>query len=342
MEKTHRRKEEESFFFPILLICVGVIWLLINQGIIPEENIYRLAPFWPLLLVLGGLSLLFGRLWWPLKALVWLAGGALAVWVVWLPSASYPQVQGAGLNRQSLTEPLGSVTAASIRVELGIYPANIFAAKNRENLLTADVYSLDEVLLTRSGNQDQNLHLFERDDFDGMSWFQHITDLAAVGQKPWQIGLAPDLPLDLTVSSGTGKSTLNLTGLTLSRLSVDAGTGSIKVQLPVQKASLPVKIHTGTGSGQIILPADTSVDLSAESGTGSLNIQIPSAKSGVQVEVIDAGIGRITLPDGFTKVSGDREDRTGVWENEAFQNAKNPIHIRLDLGTGGATIRLAD
>lgn len=47
---------------PVVLIAIGVIFLLINTGIISTAALQRLGDLWPLLLVILGLQLIFAHL----------------------------------------------------------------------------------------------------------------------------------------------------------------------------------------------------------------------------------------------------------------------------------------
>jgi hypothetical protein len=52
-----------SFFFPLLLIGAGVIWLMVNLGYIPSANLWALAHIWPILLIGAGLGLILRQYW---------------------------------------------------------------------------------------------------------------------------------------------------------------------------------------------------------------------------------------------------------------------------------------
>lgn len=50
--------DNRSFFFPMAMIAAGLIWLLINFGYIPAENLWAVTRLWPLLLIGAGISLI--------------------------------------------------------------------------------------------------------------------------------------------------------------------------------------------------------------------------------------------------------------------------------------------
>ena len=51
-------EKHRSFFFPLLLIAAGVVWLLISMNIIPAANLWALTHIWPYLLIVLGLGLI--------------------------------------------------------------------------------------------------------------------------------------------------------------------------------------------------------------------------------------------------------------------------------------------
>lgn len=55
--------ERRSFFFPLLLIGAGVLWLLVNLGYIPSNNLWAVAHIWPILLIGAGLGLILRQYW---------------------------------------------------------------------------------------------------------------------------------------------------------------------------------------------------------------------------------------------------------------------------------------
>jgi hypothetical protein len=78
MEKIMNRKF--SLFGPLFLIATGVMWLLIQQGLVPVANLWALTYLWPFLLIAVGLSLILRSYWKysPLVLDVLLVGGAFA------------------------------------------------------------------------------------------------------------------------------------------------------------------------------------------------------------------------------------------------------------------------
>lgn len=57
--KSMRRSHRRSYFGPILLIAVGLVFLAKNTGLIPGEGWGTIWRLWPVLLVVAGVDDLF-------------------------------------------------------------------------------------------------------------------------------------------------------------------------------------------------------------------------------------------------------------------------------------------
>lgn len=329
------RRHRPSFFFPIALITVGVIWLLVNNGTVPVENIYRLLPLWPVLLIAGGLALLLRRIWWPLDSLIWLGVAGLLIWsLVYAPSL-LPSVNTREMRQQTLQEPIGDAQSAAVTLNLSINPTNIHALEGGDDLLVANLYVMDEAFLDVSGQQEKNVTL--RQVSSGPFNFFNFEWLGQA-QQPWDIGLTTQIPLELEVDASTGSTDVDLTGIQLEALTVDGSTGSMNITLPSGVDNFPFVLDASTGSVNVVVPDGTGFDLEVDASTGSITIDVPD-DAGVQVEVVDGGTGGLNLPAGFTKVRGDEDDKEGLYENAAFAGADAPIRIRVDMSTGGFNVR---
>lgn len=337
MEREFRHRQP-SLFFPIALITTGVVWLLVNNGTIPVENLYRLVPFWPVLLIVAGASLMFRRIWWPLSALMWAAAAVLVVWLLTSGSAYLPQARSLELKHETLSETIGQAKSAAVNLDLSIYSTNIHALPGGSDLIRAETYSTSGMVLDASGGERKNVSLRTSFTPDNFVFNPRIDQWIESASKTWDIGLSPQIPLALRVDVGTGSTKLNLEGLKLESLRVNGGTGSVEMSLPAGQANLPASVDMGTGSFTMRLPADTPVELKVDGGTGSLRVNLP-AGAGVQVEVRSGGVGSLNLPGNFTKVRGNVKEDEGTWENAEFKGAKAPIKIILDIGTGSVTIQ---
>lgn len=330
-ERYHRHNP--SFFFPIALITVGIIWLMVTNNMISVENIYRLLPLWPVLVIAAGVSILLRRLWWPLGGLMWAALAALLIWSLVAAPGLLPRIDAAEVRHDTLSEPVDKATSATVRLDLSIYRTNVHALANDNNLILADLYVINNVNLNVSGTDTKDVQLREGygegPSFWSFNWL-------GMSSKPWDIGLTTKIPLALDINAGTGSTDLNLTSLNLQSLKIDAATGSLDVRLPEGAKNLPVRLNGATGRMTIVVPQNTGSEMTINGGTGSLTINLPS-DAGVRVDVRSGGLGSLNLSPVFKKISGG-DSKQGLYETEGFSTAKNPITITLDIGTGSVTI----
>src|SRR5262245_12945841 len=122
-------KEEKprSFFWPAILIVVGVVWLLGNLNIgLPPFDFFLLLQLWPLLLVVAGINLLIGRRFPLLRAAIVIIAvvGALA-YVYLAPSLGLAPTSE--IKHAEFAEPLDQAEAATIVIGSSVGRVNLTA-----------------------------------------------------------------------------------------------------------------------------------------------------------------------------------------------------------------------
>jgi hypothetical protein len=129
-------------------------------------------------------------------------------------------------------------------------------------------------------------------------------------KNEWDLKLNEDVPVDLVVNAGASETHLDLKGIQLSNLEVNAGVGDITVDLGGDwQESFDVRISSGVGKVTVILPKDTGVRIHAQKGIGSSSFENLISK-------------------------GD-----GVYVNETYEDAKVKIDLEADLGVGEVTFK---
>ncbi len=107
-----QRNPYYSFFWPVIMLGAGVIWLLVNLSIISTYNLRVLYRLWPVLIILAGLDLLFSRrlpLLGALLALLMIAG--VIFLLVW-GSPFVPQIMS-GLQVEAFSLGIGITHSAT-------------------------------------------------------------------------------------------------------------------------------------------------------------------------------------------------------------------------------------
>jgi hypothetical protein len=322
-----------SLFWPLILIGVGVVWLLVNLGLLATTSLNLLFNLWPLLLVGVGLDLIFGRRRPVVGALI---GVLLVVAVVALLLLA-PSLNLAAPTTQTrqLTVPMDQNQSAQVDLTLSAYPTNIYALPaSSSNLFDATVQFNGNIDFSAQGsNGVMNIRLSPSGPF-GWWFFQGLSGI----NQQWKIGLNPGSLLTLNVNAASGSSDIDLSGLKLSSLTYDAASGSTNLRLPVSVQPYSVDYEGASGSADISLPANTSLTIHLHAASGSLNLNLPESAA-VRIEVRDSGSGSINVPGNLNRLNGSGRDKTGTWESQGFATAEQKLTILVeDAGSGSINI----
>ncbi len=348
-----------SLFWPILLIGIGVVWLLGNLGWIPTPSLRMILRLWPLILIVIGLDIIFGRRSPIIGGLIGLGAVALVIALLLLaPSLGLEALQTDGeLKTLTFSEPLGSATSARITLDLERYPSTIEALSASDLLIDAELDTLTDVRFSASGARQKSVSIEPVTDFGfDFDWI----DLAGADAQ-WEIGLSPEVPIDLTVDVGSGSATLDLMFLEITELELDGGSGSVNLSLPESSslytanidggsgsfaiefesgAEVRAVMNVGSGSFNIVIGSSADLDMRIDGGSGSVNIDLPE-DIGVRVVIRDRGSGSVRVPGNYLLVDdmGDNDRDTGIWETDGFSSAAHRVEITFDPGSGSLTLR---
>ena len=366
LQPEEERQVYRSLFWPIVLVGVGAIWLLINLNVIQPASLNALWRLWPILLILAGIDIIFGRLSRFLGVLLGLATvGLVVVVLIMAPSLGlvdqelpwpfnippFPFIETADIKSSQFSESLSGVESAEVTLDLSRWHTEVSALPGGNNLIEADVDYVGRMVFDVSGNRTRRITLREVDAPPFIGW-------TGTDQYRWDIGLDPDVPLVLSVSGGLGSSTLNLGDLNLESFQYDGGPGSNHTRLPAtanryeavletssgsvsvdiaDAAQIDLRLDSGSGAVRIAFGDEVDATLETASSSGSLTIDVPDGAA-VRIEVRDDGSGSFNLGRQFEQVEfGD--DKTGVWETPGFADADHQIIITIqDAGSGSISI----
>lgn len=326
-------KPYRSFFWPVILVGIGVIWLLVNLGIIPTTNLWLLLKLWPMLIIVAGLDILFAR---RLSLLGAILGLLLIAGVVFI------LLNGEQLNLGDKPEPQTEVFSikvddtelAHFTLGLSTQETKISALQNSTNLLDAEIGHYGTLDFRVTGEKEKFITLEQEGVMFWPFWFA-----PADPSLVWEIGLNPDVPFDLDVDGSTGDADLDLTGLRLEKFRFNGSTGASEISLPAMPESYQVYIDGSTGAVDVLLPAESDITLRVDGSTGKITFDV-SEETAVKIEVLSGGTGDLVFPDWIRKVSGFEDRDEGVYTSEGFDDAKNQLLIIVeDISTGNIIIK---
>ena len=293
---------------PVLLIAAGVIFLLVNTGVLSAELLQRLGDLWPLILVILGLQLIFNH---TLPRAQARLAGLLAAVVIVIAAIAYSVLAPAvptGTDRQETSEAINGVSSATLDLSYSGATVDLQSAALGEQLFKASVdypsgeqppdISLDRETgeLQISGGGSSSFRLF------GARPARHIT-VTLTSRIPWKV----------QISGGAADMHLALGSLQLSGLDVSGGASRLDITLPAPRGTLAVNISGGASSVTLHAPSASQWRVSVNGGVSSLSVngrqsggigQLQRSSAGydgasdrLQVDV-SGGVSRVELTTG--------------------------------------------
>lgn len=137
-----------------------------------------------------------------------------------------------------------------------------------------------------------------------------VPDLAIDNYRyEWDLSFAEDVPMEMTIELGAGRSDLDLADLALTSLMVNAGAGDTTLDLAGGDwpDGLDVTMRGGVGRATVYLPSDVGVRAEVTGGIGQVNATgltregdayVNEAYDGGEATVsldIEGGVGEINL-----------------------------------------------
>jgi LiaI-LiaF-like transmembrane region len=266
-----------SFFWPAVLILVGVVALLVNTGRISVDRLYQLVYLWPVILIVIGLELIVRR---TIRGPSADVAAALIVLLAIAGAAAYVTVGPNPTTTQSLnaSAPTGDLKQASVEIDVGA--ANITLSGSAD--LGADLYRAhieysgakpDVSLDTESGTvtvEQSNTSVF------GFQDQKFVLDMQLNQGVKWT----------LSEKSGATDDTFNLAhalvaGVTLntgaSRDDITLGPATGIVPVEIDGGALTVRLHRRSGTEASVAVSGGAVTFTADGrdmrGFGQFNYE---------------------------------------------------------------------
>jgi hypothetical protein len=272
-----------------------------NLGILAVSVWDVVFHLWPVILIAIGLDLLIGRrsVWGSLLVLVLIltvfVGGILLIGTQ----------DGTVLTGDEIAQPLSGVTEAEISIgpAIGLLhvesldPGSSYLAQGRIRLMSGEDLRRDFI-------PDRDPAIFTLGS-SGQTWFPVIGGWG--DEATWDLGLNPEVALDMDLSLGVGKIEVDLTGLDVTAVEVSLGLGKTIVTLP-DGGSLTAKISGAMGETYVIIPQGMAARIHVSTGLGTSN-----------------------LPAGYTRL-GD------TYLSPGYEDAENRIDMDISQAIGMITV----
>jgi hypothetical protein len=305
-EKKYFDGKRRSFFGPILLITIGLIFLGNNLGLIPGEGWETIWRLWPVLFIIAGLNDLVRRqgIAWPILLIgagvfLLLNNFGPQVWISWTQLIQLWPILliAAGIDLVFKGDSIW-YTIGGVILTLMLIGGSVWIVRSGFQV-AADYTEIREIFSDEVEQMDLDLSLgageliLGSDTPDGVLVFGSLTPDKYIDQistkagkiiyelehsEPgfyphtarWELDLTDDLVADLAVNNGAGEMILSLEAMNLVSLDVKQGVGRMVVHLP-EMDSDQVLISQAVGTIQIQIPKNTQVAVDAKNGLSKVD-----------------------------------------------------------------------
>jgi hypothetical protein len=296
-------ERRNSLFGPVLLIGIGVLLLLNNFGILDIDIWDLIFRFWPVFLIAAGLDILFGRR---------SGAGAIIALVVILVIIAGALTWGAGdlsavaedPAAQPIFQELNGAQRAEITLTTGVSQLHLAGAPASDTLIEGTVIPHRNERIVSDFEREGDSAVYRLQSEGGRFMFP---SWGGRSRGVWDLRISQAIPVDLTVSTGVGESTIDVGLVQLSGLDIDTGVGATTITLP-GRGAFNARVNGGVGEVTVLIPDAIAAHIQADAGIGNVNVQgdylhegdeylspgYDTAEHRVELE-IDGGVGSITV-----------------------------------------------
>jgi len=252
-----------TFIMGLLLILIGTCLFLNNLGYISLGFIRQIYNFWPVLLIIIGLSFFWkGRIphWLAFVLIVALTGGVIAL------AFLTPQLNQITNGETYLTVDRSDYSELSSgeldvkfgggKLYLGPSPNSWFEGEFKGS---GAVYSLDEK------NKKLKLSIRQPDNF--------IWGIRRGVNNHWNMRLSHELPWDISLEAGAVEGDLQLYGIPLQDVEVKLGAGDLTMKFGENGEDVSVLIKAGASNLNIEVPDNTGIRIEIKGALTSTNLK---------------------------------------------------------------------
>lgn len=290
-----------QIIIPSVLILLGLLFLLSNFDVIPWGwlSLWRL---WPIILILLGLEVILTRasigatlVIALLLILFFIAVGFFlgAPWGYWGGWQEGETVH--------LTQSVGDISEAKVVLQFGAGTLNLQALPQPSASLMEGDFS--------GGRPNMDFRESKGKGELTLSGERRWTFFERSPDWNWNLGLHPDIPLDLRAQVGAARANLDLRELLVRELNLDLGASSATVVFSERAGATTATVKAGAARLVLEVPEGVAARIEAEVGLSSFTVdqeQFPKS-DGIYVSpdfdqwphklylYIDTGVSSITI-----------------------------------------------
>lgn len=267
-------------WWPYALIVVGASLLVLNLGWVSWATVGAVLSLWPVLLLAVGADMLTRGRYRPAVAI----GALLLATVLWVGAPR-------GGETVLVDHPLGGASSAVVVLQLGVGEVNLDGNADDGQLIGGAIQSGNGETIQQSPSRQGDV---ARVEIVSRNRGSFNLGFGPTFRRPWNLSLTPEVPINLRVEAGVGRSTFDLRRLWLRALSYRGGVGEAIVTLP-ERGGYSASFDLGVGSTTLRVPREVEVRITVSTGVGGVSVDGEFAQSGSSYTT--AGYATSALPD---------------------------------------------
>ncbi len=303
MSEEKGQREHHIPIWGIFLLFLGIVFLLQSLDVLPWGLWGTLWHFWPVLVIIIGLSILLRRynVWLVSLLILALLFACLGI-AIWHYEPSLPT----GQTTKSYSEPLDGLKQAQIEIDFNT--GNLIMT----SLLPSSPNFVETESKVKSGNKGMRVD-FSRQGSEGRFYLSREGadwPFWDKNEDKWQAMFSRNVPLTVDVKSAASNVVLDLSQLQVTKLQMDIDVGNYTVKMPSSAGTMYVYIKADLTNLEVIIP------------------DAVAAKLKTNVDLAHTGVDESRFP------------RTGdYYMSRDFESAKNRIELELDGALSRVQVR---
>ncbi len=300
MREPERRRHRGQAVFPIFLVVMGIVLLLQTLGVLSWGLWATLWRFWPVLLILLGLSIVLRR------APAWIMSAIALLALAGMVGAAYAihDSSTGGTYSGSFNEALEGASKARVEVDFGAGTLSLTGlAASSENLVEGEFSSAAGEVKSIVRREGDEVVLKLSRDGSGWSW-------GVSPKEVWNVGLSQRIPVDLDIDVGASDVDLDLSDLLVQKFSLETGAADVDVKFPQAAGETEASIRAGAASLDLVIPEGVAASITGDSGLSSVDVD-----------------------EGRFPKAGDK------YESPDFDSAQNKLILDIDVGAASLKVR---
>jgi hypothetical protein len=223
-----------QLFWGVILLLVGGLMFLNAMGVKLPGGMSLMDLFWPVVLILAGVWVLFG---------VFIRGN---------------------IATETASVDLQGAREARLKIHHGAGELKIHGGAAAGELARGSFAGGLDQKSSRNGDRLE-VHMRPARDFMDFPFFGPRV------QIDWDVALNADVPLALALSIGANKSNLDLRDLSITDLKLETGASDTKVTLPA-RGRLNADFDLGAAALEVIVPEGVSARIRASIGAAEMKV----------------------------------------------------------------------